>query len=76
MKKPTVREMRQLRKMTQQDLASAIGRSISTITSIEAGRHPPRLDIAREIADYFGVGIGDIEWPAPKNPKLNASAAA
>lgn len=76
MTKPTLRELRKQKDLTQQELASALKLSISTITSIETGRHPPRLDVARKIARYFQVGIDDIDWPErDDDPKANPVAA-
>lgn len=57
-------KIRQLRffanEMTQQELAEITGVSRQTINSIEAGKYSPSLKLAFQIADAFGVPIGEV----------------
>ncbi len=46
--------------MTQQALAEKAGVSRQTIISIEAGKYSPSLELAFQIADAFGVSIGEV----------------
>ncbi|WP_455661286.1 helix-turn-helix transcriptional regulator [Pradoshia sp.] len=55
-----VRVLRAERKMTQQDLAAAVGVSRQTIISIEKGKYTPSLVLAFEIAHAFHVGITEV----------------
>jgi DNA-binding XRE family transcriptional regulator len=62
--------------MTQMDLAVRLGVSLSTVTNLESGRHQPRMELARKIADMFGVTIDSIEWPKVARPKKAATTAS
>lgn len=46
--------------MTQQQLAEQVGVSRQTIIAIEAGKYAPSLELAFNIAEAFGVKIGDV----------------
>lgn len=46
--------------MTQQELAEKAGVSRQTIISVEAGKYSPSLELAFQIADAFGVKIGEV----------------
>lgn len=46
--------------MTQQQLAEKVGVSRQTIIAIEAGKYSPTLELAFNIAETFGVKIGDV----------------
>ncbi|MBC8081566.1 MAG: helix-turn-helix transcriptional regulator [Gorillibacterium sp.] len=46
--------------MTQQQLAEKAGVSRQTIIAIEAGKYSPSLELAFNIAETFGVKIGDV----------------
>lgn len=47
-------------RMTQQDLADAIGVSSQTIGNYEEGKTSPDLDKAWEIADFFGLSLDEM----------------
>lgn len=47
-------------RMSQSDLANAIGVSRKTISTIEVGRFVPSTVIALKIAQYFKVQVEDI----------------
>ena len=57
-----VRVFRAEHRMTQADLARAIGVSRKTISTIEVGRFVPSTLIALQIARYFGVPLEEIFW--------------
>lgn len=44
-------------RMTQQDLADAVGVTRQTIIAIEQGRYSPSLPLAMKIARTFGVTV-------------------
>ena len=58
--KNRVREARQNRRMTQEQLAQAASVTRQTIIAIEAGKYSPSLEMAFRIADAFGVTIGEV----------------
>ncbi|MGY6630094.1 MAG: helix-turn-helix transcriptional regulator [Wenzhouxiangella sp.] len=56
-----VRDLRYERdRMTQQDLAEAVGVSRQTIIAIENGRYSPSLEVAMKIARVFGEPVESI----------------
>lgn len=59
-------ELRKARKLSQQELADAVGVTRQTITSLEVGRYTASLVLAHKIARYFGLTIEDVfdfgEW--------------
>lgn len=56
-----IRKLRFLaNEMTQQQLAEKVGVSRQTILAIEAGKYSPTLELAFNIADTFGVKIGEV----------------
>ena len=70
MVKPTrvTNDIRALRfaagEMTQADLAERIGVTRQTIIAIEQGKYSPTLELAFQIANVFGVPLGDVfEYP-------------
>lgn len=46
--------------MTQQELAEKAGVSRQTVIAVEAGKYSPSLELAFQIADAFGVNIGEV----------------
>lgn len=55
-----IRELRRERKMSQAELADAVGTTRQTITSIEVGKYTSSLPLAYKIARYFGLAIEDV----------------
>lgn len=55
-----IRTMRQSRKMTQADLALAIGQSQSSITMYETGRREPDFETMEALADVFNVPLASL----------------
>lgn len=48
------------RRITQEDLATAVGVSRQSIISIERGRYIPSLPLAMRMAEFFGCGVNDL----------------
>ena len=59
-------ELRQDHKMTQKELAKALGVATSSISAYERGPRLPALDILVELANYFDVTVdyltGQTKW--------------
>ena len=55
-----IKELRRDRKMSQAELADAVGNTRQTITSIEVGKYTASLPLAYKIARYFGLTIEDV----------------
>ena len=55
-----IRELRRERKMSQAELAEAVGTTRQTITSIEVEKYIASLPLAYKIARYFGLAIEDV----------------
>lgn len=58
--KTRIRELRKQRKLSQEELADAVGTTRQTITSIEVGKYTASLPLAYKIARYFGLSIEDV----------------
>ena len=55
-----VEEFRKQLGLNQEEFAKAIRVSRQTVRSIETGKYNPSLDLAFEIADFFGKRIDEI----------------
>ncbi|NVJ66797.1 MAG: helix-turn-helix transcriptional regulator [Gammaproteobacteria bacterium] len=55
-----IRVFRAEHRMSQSDLAEAIGVSRKTISTIEVGRFVPSTVIALKIAQYFNVPVEEV----------------
>lgn len=60
MLKNKVREMREAKGYTQEQLAKKMGVSRQTIISIETGRYNPSLMLAHGLAREFGKAIEEV----------------
>ncbi|NLW78515.1 MAG: helix-turn-helix transcriptional regulator [Ruminococcaceae bacterium] len=58
--KTHIPELRRQRKLSQEELAMAVGVTRQTITSIEVGKYTASLPLAYRIARYFGLSIEDV----------------
>ena len=58
--KAKIRELRKARKLSQEELAEAVGTTRQTITSIEVGKYTASLPLAYKIAHYFGLSIEEV----------------
>lgn len=55
-----IRVLRAEQRISQSELADAIGVSRKTISTIEVGRFTPSTVISLKIARYFGVSVEDV----------------
>jgi len=53
-------ELRKQRKLSQEELAQAVGVTRQTITSLEVGKYTASLVLAYKIARYFGLKIEEV----------------
>lgn len=58
--KTRIRELRKMRKLSQKELADAVGTTRQTITSIEVGKYTASLTLAYKIARFFGLTIEEV----------------
>lgn len=58
--KNRIKVYRAIYDLTQENLASELGVTRQTILAIEKGKYDPSLELAFNIARYFGVNIEDI----------------
>ena len=58
--KTKIREIRKARKLSQEELAEAVGTTRQTITSIEVGKYTASLPLAYKIARFFGMTIEEV----------------
>lgn len=58
--KTRIPELRKQHKLSQEELALAVGVTRQTITSIEVGKYTASLILAYKIARFFGKTIEDI----------------
>lgn len=58
--KTRIRELRKAHKLSQGELAEAVGTTRQTITSIEVGKYTASLVLAYKIAHYFGLTIEEV----------------
>ena len=55
-----IKELRKERKISQEQLAFAVGTTRQTITSIEVGKYTASLALAYKLARYFGLTIEEV----------------
>ena len=55
-----IKELRKERKISQEQLALAVGTTRQTITSIEVGKYTASLALAYKIAHFFGLTIEEV----------------
>ena len=58
--KTRIRELRKARKLSQEELADAVGTTRQTITSIEVEKYTASLPLAYKIAHFFGLTIEEV----------------
>ena len=58
--KTKIPELRRARRLSQEELAQAVGVTRQTITSIEVGKYTASLPLAHKLARYFGLAIEDV----------------
>ena len=65
-----IHKLRLQHKLSQQDLATAIGVSRKTISTVETGRFTPSVVIALKIAEHFNVPVESVfELPTTPSPR-------
>lgn len=55
-----IKDLRKQNKVTQDDLACAVGVTRQTIISLENGKYNASLQLAYKIAKYFGMQIEEV----------------
>ena len=58
--KTRISQLRKERKVTQEELALAVGVTMQTITSIEREKYTASLVLAYKIAKYFDLAIEEV----------------
>jgi len=58
--KTRIKELRKEQKISQEQLAYAVGTTRQTITSIEVGKYTASLALAYKISHFFGLQIEDV----------------
>ena len=56
----TIRVERAIRRISQQDLANAVGVSRQTIFAIENEKFIPSTELALKLSAYFGKSVNDL----------------
>jgi putative transcriptional regulator len=60
--KNAVYETRQKRKITQEELAQAVGVTRQTVIAMEKGNYTPSVALALDIAAYFTTTVEKLFW--------------
>lgn len=55
-----IQDLRKQNKITQEELASAVGVTRQTIISLENGKYNASLQLAYKISRFFGLHIEDV----------------
>ena len=58
--KTNIPALRRARRVSQEELARAVGVTRQTITSIEVGKYTASLPLAHKIAVYFGLSSEEV----------------
>lgn len=58
--KTRIQELRKINKLSQEELAMAVGVTRQTITSLETEKYTASLVLAYKIAKYFGLRIEEV----------------
>lgn len=58
--KTNIPELRKKRRLSQEELAQAVGVTRQTITSIEVGKYVASLPLAYKIARFFELSIEEV----------------
>ncbi len=58
--KSKIAELRKIKKISQEELALAVGVTRQTITSLEVEKYTASLVLAYKIARYFGMTIEEV----------------
>lgn len=66
-----LRERRTTRGLTLQQVADHVGTDVGNLSRIERGRQFPGRELAKTIADYYGIPVEQVLYP-----KANKEGAA
>lgn len=55
-----LRELRELKNLTQEDIAEKVGVSRQTIISLEKGKYNPSIFLAYKLSRIFSLNIEDV----------------
>lgn len=58
--KNRIKELRKEARLSQEELAFAVGTTRQTITSLEVGKYTASLTLAYKIARYFNLSIEEV----------------
>ena len=58
--KNRIADLRRARRLTEEELAEAVGVTRQTIISLESGRYNASLLLAHRLARHFGLAIEDV----------------
>ena len=72
----TIRKMRDDRKMTQRELATASGLPLSCIQQVESGKHSPSELMRHKIANALGIDVQQLEWRGVRSGPLRCCGRA
>jgi putative transcriptional regulator len=61
-----LRELRQARGLTQEQLGQALEVTRHTILALEVGRYVPSIELALRLAAFFGQPLETIFWLVPE----------
>lgn len=62
-----IHRLRQIKNMTQQELADAVEVTRATIIALEKGSYNPSLELALKLAKFFGTTIHNIFYEKGAN---------
>jgi transcriptional regulator with XRE-family HTH domain len=66
-----IKELREKHRVTQEELAKAVGTSPTNISRLEAGEQAPRANLLAAIADYFGISTDYLLGRGPTEKDLS-----
>lgn len=70
-----LKQLRQSKKLTQEEVATRVNITRSTVSNYERGRRTPHLKDLQKLADVFGVGL-DYFGVSPKDEAFELLARA
>jgi transcriptional regulator with XRE-family HTH domain len=71
-----LREIRQRKYLTQQELADKIGSTKANISRLESGDQEPRISTVRRLAEALGVELDELViWGGEEAPDTGKAAA-
>ncbi|MBI4265992.1 MAG: helix-turn-helix transcriptional regulator [Acidobacteria bacterium] len=71
-----MKQLRQARRLTQEQLAERAGLSYKFIGEVERGRGNPTLTTLSALSDALGVGLGDLLGIETDRPRLSPRQAS